>query len=478
MGVSWGFARVKSDLGKLSVGMFALVMAGCAVQRYRPVAVAPAQTASSLESRTLQDDGLRQFITKALGQGITWPPNIGDLRFLTLAAFYFNPDLAVARAQVEIAKAGIKTARMRPNPILDFSPGIPSPYLIGLSLAFPIVTAGKRGYEIELAKNLNATAELNLAALVWKVRSRVRSALLSYIVAEHNRNLAQSAERLWQTRATRLYRELAVGEISKPELETSRTALLDAQLGARAAEGRVAQAEATLAAAIGIPVSGIDGVRLDWPNLDQVPSLTVLTSNEIQRDAVLNRLDVRRALADYTAAQNSLQLEIARRVPNFQLGPGYQYEESHSFFGTSLAIELPVFNRNEGPIAQAEAHRSEAAANLLVTQANVIAESEQGLAQYRANFEVLQVAQTARENFQRVQVPMAQRAVTAGESDWLSLNSVLLQSSAAAKAWIDSVFQAQASLGQLEDAVQKPLEPEDSTPLVLRVPEDEKRPKE
>jgi outer membrane protein TolC len=386
---------------------------------------------------------------------------------LTLAALYFNPDLAVARAQVETAKAGIQTARMRPNPVLDFSPGIPSPYLIGLGLAFPIITAGKRSYEIQLARNVSAQAELSLADLAWTVRSRVRSALLSYLLAEHGAALTQAADQLQQVRATRLSEQLQIGEISRPEWETARAALLDAQITARASEGRIAPARATLAAAIGIPPAALDGVQLDWRNFEDVPSLSVLSKNEIRRDAVLNRLDVRRALADYQAAQSNLQLEIARQIPNFQLGPGYQYEEHQSYFTTSVSIELPIFNHNEGPIAQAEAQRKQAAANLIATQANVIAQCEQALAQYRTDYEVLQAAQAARRNFQRAQVPMAQRSLQAGESDWLSLNSVLLQSSAADKTWIDSVFQTQAALGQLEDAIQKPLEAEDSTPMVL-----------
>jgi outer membrane protein TolC len=410
---------------------------------------------------------LRQFVETALGHPVAWPPKGCDLRFLTLAAFYFNPELAVARAQLETAKAGIQTARMRPNPVLDFSPGIPSPYLIGLGFAFPIITAGKRGYEIQYAKNISAQAEFTLAELAWKVRSQVRSALLTYLLAEHNGAQAQAAEQLQQVRTTRQSQQLQAGEISRPEWETARAALLGAQMTSRTAEGRIAPARAALAAAIGIPPTALDGVQLVWHKLEDLPSLSVLTRNEIRRDTVLNRLDVRRALADYQTAQSNLQLEIARQIPNFQLGPGYTYEEQQSYFTTSVSIELPILNHNEGPIAQAEAQRKQTAANLLATQANVIAQCEQALAQYRADYEILQAAQAARGNFQRAQVPLAQRSLQAGESDWFSLNSVLLESSAAEKAWIDAVFQAQAAVGQLEDAIQKPLEAEDSTPMVL-----------
>lgn len=456
-----------ADMKNVFVCALALTLAGCAVQRYRPVPLTPGQTAAKLESRTLRDDGLRQFVETALGHPVAWPPKAWDLQLLTLAAFYFNPDLAVARAQVETARAGIQTARMRPNPVLDLSPGIPSPYLMGLGLAFPVITAGKRNYEIQYAKNITAQAEFTLAELAWKVRSQVRSALLNYLLDERNAALARASEQLQQARVARVSEQLHIGEVSRPELETARAALLDAQVTSRAAEGGLAPVRASLAAAIGIPPTVLDGLQLDWHDFEDVPSLSVLTQNEIRREAVLNRLDVRRALADYQAAQANLQLEIARQIPNLQLGPGYQYEERQSYFTTSVSVELPIFNHNEGPIAQAEAQRKQAAANLTATQANVIAQCEQAFAQYKANYEVLQAAQAARANFQHAQVPMATRMLQAGESDWFSLNSVQVQSSAADKAWIDSVFQTQAGAGQLEDAIQKPLEPEDSTPMIL-----------
>jgi outer membrane protein, heavy metal efflux system len=446
-----------------------LLTAGCApVQHYRPMPLSPVQTASRLEARTLADPGLKSFTESSLGHSLAWPPEVWTLRTLTLAAFYFNPRLAVARARVETAQARIVTVGMRPNPVLQLSPGVPNPYLLGLSLAYPIVTAGKREYQIELAKNLTQVAKLNLAEAVWKVRSGVRTALLDYLIAEHHFNLTQSREQLWTTRVRRLSAQLTAGEIPRPQVETARTALLNARLTASAAQGQLLQARATIATAIGVPISGLESARFAWPNLPQGPSMTTLSIHQIERDAVLNRLDVRRALAEFSAAQSSLRLEIARQHPNFQFGPGYQYEETDNFFVPLLSLPLPVRNRNQGPIAQARARRREAAANLVATQANVIAQSEQAFARYYAARSELETAQAALETLRRVRVPLARQAVKVGETDWLALNSVLLEQSTAAQAWLNAIFGVQAALGELEDAVQKPLEPADTTPIILR----------
>lgn len=449
----------------------AIMMVSCApVQRYRPMPLSPAETASSLQARNLDNPGLRPFIEKSLGDSIAWPPKTWDLRLLTLAAFYFNPQIQAARDQLALALAGQMTAGMRPNPTLSFSAGIPSPYLIGLSFLAPVVTAGKRGYQIKAAKYLTEAARLNLAQTAWNVRSSVRAALINELAAEHTNAVLHSEVQLRARQVTRLREQLTSGEIATPVVTTSRVDLLNAQLTLQASEGQIAQTRSALAAAIGIPVSGLGNPQFAWPELNQFPALSSLSPKDIQRDAVINRLDVRQALVQYQAAQSSLQLQIARQYPNFAIGPGYQFEEGHSYFEPSLGITLPIFNRNQGPIAQAEAARKQAADNLLAVQAQVIAQSEQALARYRAAYQQFQKAQSVLVSFQQVQVPMTQKAVSAGESDWLSLNTVLLERSTAAQVAANSLLQAQTALGQLEAAVERPLEPGDAVPLIIPAP--------
>lgn len=454
----------KAVLSASTLVLIAVLTSCAAVQKYHPVPLSPAETVPRLESRTLVDAGLRSFIEGSLGHSVFWPPAAWSLRMLTLAAFYFNPNLAVARAKVQTARAGIETAKMRPNPVLEFSPGVPSPYLAGLSLAFPILTAGKRKHEIKLAENLEQVAQLNLAQAAWQVRSGVRRALLQYLSAQYSLNLARSQQRLWSTRAARLSQEFTGGEIASSQATMAKIGNAKAQLATVAVQGQVLKAKAALAGAIGIPVLGLQNVTFTWPELDRVPSDASLTARQIQRDAIINRLDVRQALAEYRAAQTALQLEIARRDPNFQLGPGYEYEESSSFFAPVLSLPLPIFNRNQGPIAQAKARRQEAAARLMAIQAGVIAQSEQALAQYVTGYRQLQTAQAVVSTLRHVQLPMLRQEVNVGEMDWLALNSARLQTSTAAQAWVNSIFQTQAALGQLEEAVQRPLEPADRLP--------------
>jgi outer membrane protein TolC len=227
----------------------------------------------------------------------------------------------------------------------------------------------------------------------------------------------------------------------------------------------VAETKAALAIAMGIPVAGLEGVDFGWSDLDSPAGAQSFSLQEIRRDAVLDRLDIRRSLAQYAAAETDLQLQIAKQYPDIQIAPGYTYEERNNFFTLGVSITLPLFNRNQGPIAEAEAKRKEAAANFLQKQAQVIGDSERALAVYSAALNELAEADQSLRQLQDTQLRMTQLAVAVGEEDRLTLNGMQLESAAVARARLDALGRAQIALGDLEDAVQRPLSPSDSFPL-------------
>jgi outer membrane protein TolC len=107
------------------------------------------------------------------------------LESLTLAAFYFSPELDVARAQWATARAAMRTAGQRPNPSLSVAPQYntttfsPSPWIAAVNLDLPLETAGKRGHRIAQARHLSDAAKLNIASTAWQVRGRLRRRGLS-----------------------------------------------------------------------------------------------------------------------------------------------------------------------------------------------------------------------------------------------------------------------------------------------------------
>ena len=448
-----------AGIGKKIVPLFGVFfLAGCAMRRYQPSPIAASATASQFESRSLADDGLRSFEEKNLGQPVpSWPPKAWNLQTLSIAALYFNPTLDLARARLARADAAIITAGARPNPTVGVSPGIPSPYLLTFDFAVPIETAGKRGYRVQSARNLDQAARLDLADSGWTVLSGVRLALLNYLLASRNLELSRSEERVRADQVNILERILSAGEIPRLDIDMARIELLKTEVAIRTVEGQVADAKAALAAALGIPSTGLLDAEFSWPDLDTPPTPETLSATDIQRDAVLNRLDVRRSLAQYAAAEADLQLEIAKQYPDVNIGPGYTYEERNSFFTVGVSTSIPLFNRNQGPIAEAEARRKEAAAALLQTEAQAIAKSERALAVYTAALREVAEAQSLyrlEENQQQI----VEQAIRAGADNRLSLIGVQIQLSVLARTKLDALGRAQRALGDLEDAVQRPFD--------------------
>lgn len=443
------------------------------MRRYRSVPLSASQTAASLKSRSLAGPGLRVFIAKLHSAPLIWPIAEWGLADLTLAAFYYNPALAIARGHVSEAEAAIVTAGARPNPSIKAGLGgetaPESPWISGFGFSLPIETAGKRRYRISETERLADVARWDLTSTAWKVRAQVRSALLEYVTAERNVSLLKDEERLGAEQVDLLEQRFAVGMIPRPEVDTARIQHTQTLLAVRAAEGRISQAEASLAAAIGVPTAALEGVKIVWPSFDQPPSAASLNPAKIQDDAVLNRLDIRRALADYSVAEAALQLEIAKQYPDIDLGPDYAFEEGAHLFSVSLGLTLPVFNRNQGPIAEANAHRDQTAAQFIGVQAGGIADSEQALAKYSAAMNQLAEARRLMQQ-SATQEQATEKALEAGESDRVTLNGAQLQAAVIAVAQLDALFSAQQALGDLENAVQRPLLPGDIEPLSPRSP--------
>jgi outer membrane protein, heavy metal efflux system len=457
-----------------AVLILAAALTGCAVRKYHPAPISPAASAASLRARTLDDDGLHKFLTQVAPPSLSqWPLHQWTLPELTVAAFYYNPSLQIARARVAEADGAVITAGARPNPTVGGSLGgstsPESPWLAGFHFDLPLETAGKRGHRVTRAQQLAEAARWDLASTAWAVRSKVRSALLQYVAVTQRLQALRQEERVRSEQVDLLQQRLAVGLIPQPEVDAARIQHSQAVLALEQLQEQLAAGKAALAAAVGVPVSALQNIALAWPEFDRPTSAESLPQSAIQDDVVLNRLDIRRALADYAAAESDLRSEIAKQYPDISLGPGYTYEDTNHKFSLGVSVVLPILNQNQGPIAQAEARREQAAAQFLATQAAGIGASEQALARYQATLKELDQARSLQQQSSALE-QTTQRALTAGESDRVALNGAQLQVAIAAGATLDALSRVQQAMADLEDAVQRPLLPGDIQPLSSQSP--------
>jgi len=419
--------------------------------------------AGRLESRTLSDTGLKQFIESYKAELMDeWPRKRWNLETLTLAAFYYHSSLKVARADWDSAKAAVATAGGRPNPTLTAGPGYnfsaagATPWLPFASLDVPIETAGKRGKRIKEARHLSEEAVLSLVKAGWQVRSRLRAALVDFSSATQRDALLGKQISLQERTLAFLEKRHTAGAISGPELTPVRLALQKLLLDRNDAKRQSAEARSRVAESIGVPAAALDGIELDFDLASLGIDAGNLSGPDARRRALLSRADVLAGLSDYAASEAALELEVAKQYPDLRINPGYQLDDGQHKWTLGASIDLPILNQNQGPIAEAGARRSGSAARFEAIQANVIAEVDQAVA-------VLQIAEASVGDtekllgIQRRQEQSVEQQYRAGSVDRVELIAAQVELAASEAALLDTRAKRQQALGALEDAVQQPL---------------------
>ena len=443
---------------RLVIFLTALALTGCARFVARPLA--PEKSAAQLESRRLDDAGLKKFFaSNSIPAPTVWPLPKWDLNSLTVAAFYFHPDLAVARAQWQLAAAGVKSAGGRPNPTLSVTPQyntttlMPTPWAPAVNLDIPLETMGKRSKRIAEAEKLSEAARWNFVSAAWLVRSGVRTALADYSIAQQRLPLLQK-QIASQSEIVRLLQgSFEAGATSRPELTTAQMTLSKLELDVSSAEGKSANSRSRLAEAIGVSSAALDGVEFQTDFSTDAPG--DLTSDAACHAALLGRADIRASLADYAAAENNLRLEIAKQFPDVHLNPGYQFDQGDNKWSLGLSVELPVFNQNQGPIAESRARRELAAAKFLQLQAQVIAQVERAVAGWHSAQSQLKTSGELLDASERQQKSIAAQ-VQAGAAAKIDAAAAEIELAAIRLAQLDTEAQSQTALGALEDALQSP----------------------
>ncbi|MGH7968053.1 MAG: TolC family protein, partial [Limisphaerales bacterium] len=178
-------------------------------------------------------------------------------------------------------------------------------------------------------------------------------------------------------------------------------------------------------------------------------------SGALRREALLNRPDTLSALAEYESSEAALQLEIAKQYPDLNLGPGYTWNQGVNNYSLGVSITLPVSNQNRGPIAEAEAHRREAAASFIALQAHAIGDLDGAFAGYGDALAKLKTAEALLAGEQQRMESM-QGLFDAGGADQLELLQAQSELYSGELARTAALVEAQQALGLLEDAMQRP----------------------
>ena len=372
-----------------------------------------------------------------------------------------NLDVLIAKYGIEYTKGQEVTARLFPNPLI--SVGTLSSYTQGRTLSnsgqlFTQVAqlfelAGKRGYRIESAgfgtQSAEAAFEDAVRQLGFTVKDtyyRVQLAQRRLVLAEENRD---RFSRILEVNTIRFKK----GYIAEVDLIRIRLQMVDFHSMVIQSLREAESARGDLRQLLRLsPKTVLElTTELDFRRID--PDIETLRVTAL--DA---RPDIRAKRYTFSQRESDLKLAKAYRIPDVTIGAGYAIQGSRGpdnpgQFALSAGIPLPLFNRNQGGILQAEVSIQSAEADLDKTinlVENEVEVAYRNLLQSRRLVEayVGGVLEDARST-----LTIVERAYERGGATILDLLDAARTSRTIQQNYIEALFNYQHNLFQLESSV-------------------------
>lgn len=276
-------------------------------------------------------------------------------------ALTLNPDLLIARAAIGESQALLIAANVLPNPEVGVGfrggfNGTPG-FVLDADLLFELLKPGERSARVGVANAKTDAARVEVLAKEYELATEVRRQVLAVLVTEHQSALLDDEAALRQSAADLVRQRKGVGEGNELEVSAAGLEVAEIQRERRLASAEQDRARLELNQLMGLPPSY--QVRLS----DSKKPLSVAIFDDpgdadLQERMLAGRLDLRSKEAEYHAAEEELRLAVSRQYPKIKLGPSFEHDGvSDNYIGVGATLELPIFDRNQGGIAEATAAR-------------------------------------------------------------------------------------------------------------------------
>jgi len=307
----------------------------------------------------------------------TRPGPVITLREALLRAAEANPDLKALAYELRINEGRVEQAGLRPNPSLglevenvpgsgDYADGGSSELTIALSQVIELGDKRRLRVGVATAEGMLAESEISVRRLdvsAEVLRRFVRALGEQELLTVHRHRL-ELAERT----LTAVEARVAAARSPAAELHRAKAARDRALLEQRAGESNLRVSLLRLSALWGETPSSISSVKADLYALPAVSDFETLTARTRESPEVMN------LLTEARLRDAELRLAEAQRRPNLTLGAGIRRLEETDDVAMVFSVELPLtlYDRNQGNIRAAQAHREQADALLAaqLTRAN------------------------------------------------------------------------------------------------------------
>jgi cobalt-zinc-cadmium efflux system outer membrane protein len=338
-----------------------LLVAGCA--QYRPL---PLDEAAVERALTPPETAALQIQAEALRHPILRPMQLNLQNGLSpeeaaVLAVLLNPSLRAVRDGRALADAQLLRAGLLPNPelSLDFETPIggdtaEAVNAFGLGLNWNVATLLSRPADVQGAQARRAAVEMDVAWQEWQVARDARAAVFQLAGLEQQVGLRQETVQSLQQNVERIRQAVTSGTQTAKELSATEAQSRKAHAALLELRQQTARQRYELNRLLGLPPEHrVHLKEIELPSSFEPPAGSALLAGLDQR-----RLDLVALRRGYDSQEAAVRAAILRQFPRLSLGPTVGRDvENVDTAGFGLAVDLPVFSRNQGAITVEQATR-------------------------------------------------------------------------------------------------------------------------
>lgn len=414
-------ARKSACRGVLLLG---LLPAGCV--RYVRVPLDPATVEARLAPPAMERV---RVLAREIEHPLLKPVEIDDRGGLTpdaaaIVAVITNPILRAARDQSAVAHAQLLQTGILPNPTFSGSLDIPSagspPGLVnafGLALDYGLRRLLLRGPDLEAARAQVASVDLGIAWQEWQVAQAARLQVYRIDSVERQLEVARGEETELGKNLDAVKRAVELRDMTLIDLGAADAAFQRSRTTVRDLERLHEQERLTLNETLGFPPDQTVPLRagIAPPVSGSFPPAALLLERLEQR-----RLDLLAFRKGYESQEARLRSAVRGQFPRIHLGISTARDTGNvKTRGYAIALDLPVFDRNQGAIAIENATRQQLFDEYMARVFQVRAEVARILAQVSSIRRQIEVNEAAVRTLRQL-VEVSRSGMLEGNVDVLS----------------------------------------------------------
>ncbi len=374
-----------------------------------------------------------------------------------------NFQLIAARYDIDTAEAEKLTARLRPNPEVSvgFS-GLPvnlsgnllTEQQYSYSIAQTFELGGKRSKRIEAANANSDVARAQFEMTVWQLTNDLKRKFFTVILDQALLNLAEENEKTFAETVKHTEELVQAGELAGLDLTRLEVEKLKFDTDLANAERDYQVALRDLRVTLG---GDYRAMEIDASGtLD--PQTYDFTFADLRDKALAARPDLKAAKLAERAADTSISLQDAQRIPDVNLGAGItEVPGGTSNYTFGVGVTLPVHDRNQGERAKARIEKEKALNQEALITNQIISDVDKALIALQLQRRRVELYRTGVLTKVNDIQNLTEYSLKAGESSILDLLDAIRTRRDTLAAFYQALFDYRSALLDLELATATPL---------------------